>query len=431
MALNPIKAAIDNAAEPDSGISYRRIADIKALPISWLWPHRFARGKVSMIAGDPGLGKSQLTASLAAIVTTGGKWPTSCETCSIGNVVILSAEDDAADTIRPRLEAAGANIERAFILDAVRDGDKQRTFNLAADFQKLEALLKEISGVALVIIDPITAYMGGVDSHKTTDVRAALAPLSDMAAKQNAAIICVSHLNKGGSAQALMRVTGSLAFVAAARATYVVAKDKERPERRMLLPIKNNIGNDEVGFAFTIQSHALENGIKTSRVEWEEQEVSISADQALSVGSENGSISAVAAAKAFLIDLLSENAVPATEVFDTAKASGHSKASIRRAGSELNIEKYKVGFDKDSHWVWQLPASKVLNKTEDAQPQRVSIFEKSEHLRQNVENMQIGNDAYEERAAIMEFDGGMSRQEAESAAHQDCVVPEGRANNDA
>ncbi len=367
-------AKVYKAKKPDLGISYRKISDVEMKPISWLWPYRFARGKVSMIAGDPGLGKSQLTASMSAIVTTGGAWPASAERSKVGNVVILSAEDDAADTIRPRLEAAGADIERVFVLDAVREGKRHRSFTLAEDLQKLEAVLSEIGNVALVIIDPITAYLGGADSHKTADIRALLAPLGDMAARHEAAIICISHLNKGGSSQALMRVTGSLAFVAAARAAYLVAKDQQQPQRRLLLPIKNNIGNDRMGFAFSIQSQILASGIETSRVEWEGQEIDIPADQALSDNGENASASVVDEAVEFLRTLLAEEPIPSAEVFDNAKAMGFSKMSVRRAASDLGIEKHKVGF-KNAKWVWQLPVSKMVKNNEDAHDQNLNTFE--------------------------------------------------------
>ncbi len=359
-------AKVYKAKKPDLGVSYRRISDVEAKPISWLWPYRFARGKVSMIAGDPGLGKSQLMASMSAIVTTGGTWPASADKSGLGSVVILSAEDDAADTIRPRLEAAGADIDRVFVLDAVGEGKKQRSFNLAEDLQKLEALLSEIGDVALVIIDPITAYLGGADSHKTADIRALLAPLSDTAARHSAAVVCISHLNKGGSSQALLRVTGSLAFVAAARAAYLVVKDKQQPERRMLLPIKNNIGNDRMGFAFGIQSHVLTNGIETSCVEWEGQEIDVPADQALAENGELSSASVVEEAADFIRGLLAEGPVSALEVFENAKGMGFSKAAVRRAATDLRIEKHKIGFNKNAKWVWQLPVSKAVKKDEDA-----------------------------------------------------------------
>ena len=209
--------------------AFRRLSDVRAKPIRWLWPGRFARGKVAILAGNPGLGKSQLTASMAAVVTTGGTWPVDRTSCERGNVVFFSAEDDAEDTIRPRLEAAGADLERIFILDAVLDdtGARPRAFNLSIDLPRLGDMLLHIGDVALIVIDLITAYLGGIDSHKNADIRALLAPLGELAAKYGAAVVCISHLNKVGTGEALMRVTGSLAFVAAARAAFLIARDRE------------------------------------------------------------------------------------------------------------------------------------------------------------------------------------------------------------
>ncbi len=261
---------------PDSGgrITYRRASDIQAKPVNWLWPGRIARGKVSMLAGNPGLGKSQITSSMAATVTTGGIWPVDKSRCERGNVIFLSAEDDAEDTGRPRLEAAGADLSRVFILDAVVDGyradgsEMQRGFNLKTDLTRLGKMLDEIGGAALIVIDPITAYLGETDSHKNAEIRALLSPLSDLAAKHGAAVICVSQ-NKAAGGEALMRVTGSLAFVAAARAAFIVAKDTENDARRLFLPLKNNIGNDKTGLAFAIASAQVKSTaglIETSRI---------------------------------------------------------------------------------------------------------------------------------------------------------------------
>lgn len=146
---------------------YRRLSDIQPKPIRWLWPGRIARGKVCMLAGHPGLGKSQAMISMAAIVSIGGTWPVDRTPCERGSVIILSAEDDAEDTIRPRLEAAGADLKRVFILDAIREPNRDgglitRPFNLTADIERLSDLARKLGDVGLIDIDPITAYMGGV-----------------------------------------------------------------------------------------------------------------------------------------------------------------------------------------------------------------------------------------------------------------------------
>src|SRR5262249_25966303 len=161
-----------------------------------LWPDRIARGKVSIIAGNPGLGKSQITASIAAIVTIGGRWPDGSPSTA-GDVVFLSAEDDPADTLRPRLEAAGADLQRVHVMDSVAGGytgegqQQNRAFSLQRDLEALSAKLAELGNVAAVVIDPITAYLGDVDSHRNADVRALLAPQSELAAQHGTAIIGV------------------------------------------------------------------------------------------------------------------------------------------------------------------------------------------------------------------------------------------------
>lgn len=345
-------------------ITYRKVSDIEAKPINWLWPGRFARGKVSMIAGNPGLGKSQVTASMAAIVTMGGQWPVDKKICTQGNVVILSAEDDAADTLRPRLEAAGADLDHVFILEAVIDGslvdgnETQRAFNLRTDLVRLGAMLEEIGDVALIVIDPITAYLGGADSHKNAEIRALMVPLSDLAGQYGAAVVCVSHLNKSFGGEALLRVTGSLAFVAAARAAFVVVKDPENDLRRLFLPLKNNIGNDKSGLAFTVQSAQINSAagvIDTSRVVWEGEAVTISADSAMSQPLDQEERSDLDEARDFLSTLLADGPVPSKQIKADADGAGHAWRTVQRAQKALGIVAVKEGMK--GGWTWRLPQS--------------------------------------------------------------------------
>jgi hypothetical protein len=381
---------VANENDNTPSISYRNFADIQSKPIDWLWQGRIARGKVCMIAGDPGLGKSQVTASIAAIVTAEKCFPVSQAKAKRGNIIFLSAEDDAADTIKPRLEAAGADVSRIYILEAVKDSNTkgQRSFNLAKDIGKLEELLKEIGDVAVIFIDPITAYLGDTDSHKNAEIRALLTPLAEMAGRYGAAVICVSHLNKGGQSSALMRVTGSLAFVAAARCAYIVAKDPQNAERRYFLPLKNNIGNDKTGYAFGIQSRTLTDGIETSCVVWEHQEVDVPADQVLSNEGQSEGQPAIARneASAFLMDLLSQGAIPVQQVFADGDNNGFSKQTLRRAKKDLGIRARKDGMD--GGWIWELP--KMTINGEDAHLRGMGIFGNNEHLRNDTETDVMG-----------------------------------------
>jgi len=388
-----VKACIDQARKADPGekalpFVYRRLSDIEARPVRWLWPGRIARGKVTILAGHPGLGKSQLTASLAAIVTTGGIWPHDNTRCEPGNVVFFSAEDDAEDTIRPRLEAAGADLDRIFILDAVLDerGSHPRSFNLRVDLPRLGQMLMYIGGVALVVIDPITAYLGETDSHKNADIRALLSPLGELAARHDSSIVCISHLSKGGSGEALMRVTGSLAFVAAARAAFLVARDPGAANRRLFLPIKNNICRDETGLAFTLESVELPGSIETSRVCWHDTAVTITADEAMAPQEDPKERSALDEAKLFLTNLLADGPVSSRQIRADAEGAGLSWRTVQRAQKAVGIDAYKGGMNEG--WFWMLP-SKHAKIDEDGQQESVTLFENHGALLLNGEQMYI------------------------------------------
>ena len=376
------------ADDPASCIAYRRVSEIQAKPIRWLWQGRIARGKVSMLAGNPGLGKSQVTVSMAAVVSTGGAWPVDRTRCERGNVIFLSAEDDPADTIRPRLEAAGADLQRVFILDAVvesyrADGGKMvRAFNLTRDMERLGALLAEIGDVALIVIDPITAYLGEADSHKNAEIRALLSPLSDLAAKHGTAVVCVSHLNKSGGGEALMRVTGSMAFVAAARAAFIVAKDQESEARRLFLPLKNNIGNDQTGLAFALESAQVASpagSIETSRVLWESEAVAVTADEAMAPQGDPEDRSRTDEAQDWLRKLLSPAPMKASDVQKEARQAGISEKALRRARERLGIKPDKREFA--GGWWWGIDGCEDAQDAQDAPSLTVGTFGGKGHLR--------------------------------------------------
>jgi KaiC/GvpD/RAD55 family RecA-like ATPase len=347
-----------DASDDPSGIVCSCVADIEAKPIHWLWRGRIARGKVTLIAGHPGLGKSQAILNFAGIVTAGGKWPLGNEHCERGSVVILSAEDDAADTIRPRLEVAGADISRVHIFEAVRDQDdkgetRTRGLNLATDITRIAAKIAELGEVALLIIDPVSAYLGETDSHKNADVRALLAPLADMASRHGVAVVLITHLAKNASAEALLRVQGSIAFAAAARAAWGVARDKDNPSRRLFLPLKNNIGSDQTGLAFAVEGVTLPGGIETSRVVWEREPVITSAEEAFAPDLNREDRTAVEEAKDFLAGLLADGPVSSRQVRADAEGAGHHWSAIRRAQTALGVEAVKEGLK--GGWTWRLP----------------------------------------------------------------------------
>jgi putative DNA primase/helicase len=342
-------------------VKYKAMSQVTPRSINWLWPGRIARGKLSIVVGNPGLGKSQVCASLSSVVSNGGLWPVDRTRADRGSIVILSAEDDPEDTIRPRLEAAGADLDKVYILEAIRYQTEKgepahRGFNLSQDIGRLGSLLHELGDAALVIIDPITAYLGDADSHKNAEVRALLAPLQEMAAHQGAAVIAVSHLTKSAGMDALLRVQGSIGFAAAARAVWGVAKDKDNAQRRLFMPLKNNLGTDNSGFAYMVEGVKLaESDIETSQVMWESQLVTASADEVFGQGDMNHEeVGALSDAKAFLRDILRDGGMETKHLEIEARGAGHSMTTLRRAAKDMKLRIAKDGFGRGSPWKWSL-----------------------------------------------------------------------------
>ena len=188
-----IRAADAEDAQTDGSSMRRpaivRLADVEPAPVEWLWPGDIViLGKVTMLAGDPGLGKSLVTLDVAARVSRGAAWPdTPHDRQPVGGVVLLSGEDDIADTIRPRLDAHGAEVSRVIAMQGIQAsdsaGDYKRPVDLARDLEQLRAAIKSVENCRLVIVDPVSAYMGKSDSHVNAEVRALLAPLAELAAR--------------------------------------------------------------------------------------------------------------------------------------------------------------------------------------------------------------------------------------------------------
>jgi hypothetical protein len=343
----------------------RRAADIEPEPIRWLWPQRIAIGKLTMLAGEPGLGKSQTTCWMAATVTTAGHWPGNEGTADLGSVIILSAEDDAADTVRPRLDAAGADVSKVYIVSAVKvDDGSRRSFNIQADLLLLEREIERIGDVRLVIIDPVSSYLGRVDSHKNAELRAVLEPIGEMAGRMGVAMVAVTHLSKGGGGGANSRIIGSIAFVAAARAAFIVCRDPDDQERRLFLPTKNNLGKEGEGIGFRVGTQLTPSGIVAPTIFWDAEPVTMSADQALAAqGMDDDDAPARSEAEDFLRNLLADGPRATRELQSEAKAAGLSWATIRRAKDQLGAVAAKTGID--GGWTWTLPED-AHEKIEDA-----------------------------------------------------------------
>jgi putative DNA primase/helicase len=377
-----------------SGLISQCAADITPEQVDWLWPGRIARGKHTCIGGEPGDGKSQLTIFITAVITTGGYWPCGEGQSPVGSVIVLSAEDGAADTIVPRLMAAGADRNRVHLVSAVVDSGNRRAFNLQRDIEALERKIAEVGDVALVIFDPVSSYLGKTDSHKNSEVRGVLEPLSEMGERLGVAILSVTHFSKTGSSnttKALHRFIGSIAFTGAPRCAFAVIADAENSGRMLFLHAKNNLAAKPQGLAYRLEQCIVDqpgSGIVASRIVWENNPVAITADQALAA--EAGSTEARGAreeAGDFLRRLLAEGAMDAKEIRAQCTAAGLAWATVRRAKDRLGIkpERESEGSAGDGKWVWSLPPEecKVLKNSQGVHFSKVSPLQKFEHLAAN------------------------------------------------
>lgn len=331
------------------------LADVRPTVVDWLIPDRIPMGKLTLVAGDPGLGKSFTMIDLIARVSTAGPIPCGGGECvRKGSVILLSAEDGLADTIRPRLDACEADVSKVHALTTVRQANGQLgPFDLSY-IGYLEHAIRRIKDVVLVVIDPVTAYVGGrIDDHKNTQIRSILGPLSDLAEKYGVAIVIVTHLNKGSGSKALNRITGSLAYAALARAVWLVIKDQDDPARRLFLSVKNNLAPDPSGLAYKIVD---------SRVEWEESPVLLTANDALRQeqdekpgGNHQGPIKKSTEAMEWLANLLSHGEVASEEIFDKGNTLGFRKNMLYECKNKLGIKARKVGFGPEQRWYWFPP----------------------------------------------------------------------------
>jgi hypothetical protein len=375
----------------------RRLSEVQSRTVEWLWHGRIAVGKVTLVVGDPGLGKSFMTLDMAARVSAGRGFPGAGNVPSPpGGVVLLSAEDDLADTIRPRLESAGADLTRITALESIQQNDlhdgQARMFDLGRDLAALEKAIRDEPGCRLVIIDPVSAYLGDTDSHKNTSVRAVLAPLAELARCLSVAVIAVSHLRKG-EGSAIHRTMGSLAFVAAARAAFAVTRDPDDAtgRRRLLIPIKNNIGNDQTGLAFTLSEAPASEPERVPSVQWTEESVTLTAEDAIGTGVNRQSEQRdpIDDASEWLEKFLELGPVAATEVIANAKEAGIAARTLNRAKSKVGIVTSKQSFT--GPWTWALArrAPPITRPRCLAAEGVVATFDESGNLRQSAAETEV------------------------------------------
>lgn len=300
--------------------------------VKWLWKPYIPYGKITIVQGDPGEGKTTFVLKLASELSQGRCFNETEGDRKPINIIYQTAEDGLADTVKPRLEDAGADCSKIMVID---DSEE----SLSMQDHRLEWGIEQ-TGAKLLILDPIQAYLGErVDMHRANETRDVTKRLASLAERTGCAVVLIGHMNKGSGAKAAYRGMGSIDFFAIARSVLLVARVPDNPNIRAVAQIKNNLEQEGSTVAFQLEEKAF-NWIG---------EYEITADELLS-GYSSGSKSANG--EKFLRDLLEKNdSYPANEIFMKGKRLGISKRTLENIKQELGIKSVRVG----TGWHWKLP----------------------------------------------------------------------------
>ena len=356
-------------------------ADVKPEAVCWIWPGWIAAGKLHVLAGPPGTGKTTLALALAATISSGGRWPDGSRAAA-GGVVVWSGEDGIADTLVPRLLASEAGMSRVHFVHRVTDHTGRRSFDPAVDMEALElALARMEERPTMLIVDPIVSAVGG-DSHNNAETRRSLQPLVDLGVRIKCAVVGISHFSKGTSGRdPVERVTGSIAFGALARVVMAAVKTtapEGTPGPRLFARAKCNLGPDGGGFCYSLEQVKVPNapGVIASRVLWgdpvEGEARALLA--AAEVENDAEARSMTDEATDWLRQYLEGGAVPADDATREARKLGLSDKAIRKARKRLGVKSRKAGMR--SGWEWVLPGhAKASEGVEDDLPLKRGAFD--------------------------------------------------------
>jgi hypothetical protein len=356
---DPLLAPIIQHPPPsgsERGVRMRRAVDLEPRAIDWLWEGRVPLGMMTMFAGDPKVGKSYVTLAMAAALSRGLPLPSSDLPNRPGSTILMSAEDDPARTIVPRLTAAGADLAKVHILEpVVRANGDEATPTLRADVDAITVAATRLGDCRLIVIDPVSAYLKGVDDNRNSVLRGVLSPLKRLAERLDAAVVLVSHLTKSGRASGKHRVLGSIAYVGACRANYLFVTDPEDPAGRRVLMIDNggNVAPPAASLAYIIADQG-----RGPQVTWRDEPVPTTMEQALrplpSHPDDEEQAFLGRKCDQWLHEMLAAGPVLHGEVMNAGREAGFSRDTLRRAKERIGVMSYRDGFGPGSRFYWQL-----------------------------------------------------------------------------
>lgn len=349
----------DKAKKPVWKPQVVRLSDVEPEIVQWLWEPYIAKRKVTLMEGDPGMGKTTLALTLAAAVTRG--WPlpgdelTEAPARPPGNVIFLGAEDGVADTVRPRADAAGADPSRVFVItgkEKEEDGETKEASISLGDIETLRVAVEEIRP-DLVIIDPLQGFLGaGVDMHRANEVRPILSAFAALAEEYGFAAVAIRHLRKSGADRAVHRGMGSIDFAAFARSIILVAEDPENERLRVMAHVKSSLAPAGASLAFELGHEGLL---------WA-GESTFTPDQLLAPRKNDDERSLQDAAITWLREELFHGAVLTRKLKQDCEDAGFSWATVRRAQSALGVIAERSGTQPSAPWQWRLPPEEHMPK---------------------------------------------------------------------
>lgn len=342
----------ESAAETETKkLSYVQLSDVQPEEVSWLWKPYIPKGKITFIEGDPGIGKSWLSMAMAAGITTGAAFPDAETGRAIFRVdpaivIYLSAEDGPADTLRPRLDSLGADVSKIYVVTGTQDekGDSAFSFD---DLILLDGMA-ELLNPALIVIDPLQAYLGaGIDMHRANETRPVLAKLAALAERHNCAVLCIRHLNKGTGGKVLYRGMGSIDFTAAARSVLLAGCDQNDFSKRALIHIKSSLAPAGQAQGYELKDGFFWTGIST-----------LTASELLSneiQHSKEGN--KLEEATTWLTEQLQNGPCEKKDLLELADDAGIKSKTLRRAAEKIGVKSYKKPGKKNGPWLWELPGN--------------------------------------------------------------------------